>query len=194
MVKIVGVGGTTKPQSSTELALKIALSSARTAGAQVELFDGEFLTNLPHYGTAEACESEIARLYLAAVREADGLIIASPGYHGSVSGLVKNAIDYLEETSRDERVYLEGLPIGLVATAYGWQATGSTLAALRSIAHALRGWPTPLGATIRTGPGVFDGDRCLDEATQGQLDLVGQQVVQFARLGVAKPALTETRL
>jgi len=193
LIRIVGLGGTTKPRSSTEIAIKIALSAAQNVGANVELFDGDFLTNLPHYGTAQACESEIARLFIAAVREADGLIIASPGYHGSISGLVKNAIDYLEETSRDDRIYLEGLPIGLIATAYGWQATGSTLAALRSIAHALRGWPTPLGATIRTGPGVFEGDRCIDPSVQSQLELVGQQVVQFARLGSERPAMAETR-
>ena len=68
---------------------------------------------------------------MEAIRAADGVIIASPRNHGSISGLVKNAIDYVEGTAKDQRVYLDGVPVGLFATAYGWQATGSTLAALR---------------------------------------------------------------
>ena len=48
------------------------------------------------------------------------------------------------------RPYLADMPVGLIATAYGWQATGLTIAALRSIVHALRGWPTPFAAAINT--------------------------------------------
>jgi len=181
MLTIVGIGGTTKPHSSTEIALGVALAAAQRAGARIDMFDGPFLVGLPHYGTPEAATCERGRVLLDAIRAADGLIIASPGYHGSISGLVKNAIDYLEETRSDPRVYLEGMPVGLIATAYGWQATGSTMAALRAITHALRGWPTPLGATVRSGTGCFDGPRCTDPATQTQLELVGKHVVQFAR-------------
>ena len=73
---------------------------------------------LPHYRPG-AEHGEPCGDYIEAIRSADGVIIASPGYHGSVSGLVKNAIDYIEETARDERVYLDGLPVGLIVTAYG---------------------------------------------------------------------------
>jgi len=177
---IVGIGGTTRPQSSTELALQIALAAAEEAGARTLLLDGAFLVSLAHYGTEGAAGSKQGRALIESVRAADGLIIASPGYHGTISGLVKNAIDYLEETANDARVYLEGLPVGLIATAYGWQATASTMASLRSMTHALRGWPTPLGATLRTSAGFFEDGRCTDAAAQAQLELVGRQVVQFA--------------
>ncbi|MDP9086517.1 MAG: NAD(P)H-dependent oxidoreductase, partial [Pseudomonadota bacterium] len=149
-LSIVGIGGTTAPGSSTEQALIIALAAARAEGAAVTLLDGPFLAALPHYSHNALERSEEARRLVAAVRGAHGLIFASPGYHGSISGLFKNAIDYIEETSKDSRVYLDGLPVGLIATAYGWQATGSTLATMRSVVHALRGWPTPLGAGIRS--------------------------------------------
>ena len=182
MTMIVGIGGTMRPQSSTEMALKIALEAANKQGARTRLFGGEFLLRLPHYGTPEATQSLEGKNLVEAVKQADGLIVASPGYHGSVSGLVKNAIDYIEETARDERVYLDGAPVGLIATAFGWQAAGGTLATLRSIVHALRGWPTPLGAAIKTSREMFVDGRCTDEGVQGQLELVGRQVVQFARL------------
>lgn len=69
-------------------------------------------------------------------------LIWAAAHHGSVSGLIKNALDYIEDTTKEERVYLEGRTVGCIACAYGWQATGSTLNALRTIVHALRGWPT----------------------------------------------------
>lgn len=189
---IVGIGGTASPNSSTEQALAIALASAEQAGAEVRLFGAGTLAALPHYMTEASTTSGEARDLVEAIRRADGLIIASPGYHGSISGLVKNAIDYLEETSKDARVYLDGVPVGLIATAYGWQATGSTLATLRSIVHALRGWPTPLGAAINSSGGIFKNGICSDAGAAGQLELVGKQVHEFARLRRVNPAVTET--
>jgi FMN reductase len=176
---IVGIGGTAKPGSSTEQALALALRAASDAGAETVLFGAAELCALPHYLAHGDLEGSGARL-VETVRRAHGVILASPGYHGSISGLVKNAIDYLEETARDERAYLDGLPVGLIATAYGWQATGSTLAALRSIVHALRGWPTPLGAAVNTSGGIFADGACTDPRTSEQLAIVGQQVVAFA--------------
>nr|WP_283939708.1 NADPH-dependent FMN reductase [Pseudomonas sp. R3.Fl] len=179
---IVGIGGTTRPGSSTEQALALALSAAECQGARTQLFGGEHLAALPHYLTPAAQISIEGKALVEAIRAADGIIIASPGYHGSISGLVKNAIDYIEDTSKDERAYLDGLPVGLIVTAWGWQATGSTLGALRSIVHALRGWPTPLGATINTSQTAFEGGSCSDAGAAGQLAAVGRQVHEQALL------------
>jgi FMN reductase len=75
------------------------------------------------------------------------------------------------------------MPVGLIATAYGWQATGSTIAALRSIVHALRGWPTPFAAAINTQITKFDDQGgATDSAVIEQLCLVGKQVARFAPL------------
>jgi len=61
----------------------------------------------------------------------------------------------------------------------------SSLLSLRTIVHALRGWPTPFGAAVRTASGLFDQDgSCSDPAIAEQLALVGQQVALGAkRLG-----------
>ena len=191
-ISIVGIGGTTAAGSSTESALRLALAAAEAEGARVTLFDGPALASLPHYAHGVVATSQTGRALVDAVRSAHGLIVASPGYHGSISGLVKNAIDYLEETAKDARVYLDGVPVGLIVTAYGWQATGSTLATLRSIVHALRGWPTPLGAAIKAQSGMFADGKCSDPPSAAQLDLVGKQVVEFARLRQAMPAIGKT--
>ena len=175
-IRIVAIGGTVNPDSTTELALRLAAGFAMSDGATVEVFGGAYLAALPHYRGAEHSLADGAEL-VEAVRSADGLLIAAPGYHGTISGLVKNALDYLEELARDQRPYLDGRAVGLIATAYGDQAAVSTLLTLRAIVHALRGWPTPMGATIRTHQGLFSPDgECLEDRARLQLELVGQQV------------------
>ena len=82
----------------------------------------------------------------------------------------------MEETAGDPRPYLSDLPVGLLATAYGWAATGSTIAALRTIAHALRGWPTPFAAAINSASCRFDeAGGCDDAKGAEQVALVGRQ-------------------
>ena len=178
---ILGLGGTTNPLSSTEQALAIALKTASDAGAETELFGCERLCALPHYQSDPDGLNDTGRDLVAAVRRADGIILASPGYHGTISGLVKNAVDYIEETRSDERAYLDGLAVGLIVTAHGWQAIGSTLAAMRSIVHALRGWPSPLGVGINASGGMFRDGVCADDGVNDQLRIVAEQVMQGSR-------------
>jgi FMN reductase len=180
---IVGIGGTIGAVSSTERALRIALDAVQREGFATRLFGGEDMARLPLYDPRATSRTSQEREFVDAVRKASGVIIASPGYHGSLSGVVKNALDLLEETSKDARPYLADMPVGLIATAYGWQATGSTIAALRSIVHALRGWPTPFAAAINTQITQFDDQGgATDPAVVEQLCLIGRQVARFAPL------------
>jgi FMN reductase len=182
---IVGIGGTIGAVSSTERALRIALDAVEREGFATRLFGGEDMARLPLYDPRATSRTSQEREFVDAVRKASGVIIASPGYHGSLSGVVKNALDLLEETAKDERPYLADMPVGLIATAYGWQATGSTIAALRSIVHALRGWPTPFAAAINTQITQFDDQGGVtDPAVLEQLCLIGRQVARFAPLVV----------
>lgn len=177
---ILGIGGTTRAASSSERALAVSLRAAEKEGAEVELFDGPSLM-LPIYAPGGADFNAQTRRLVDAYRRCDGLIISTPAYHGSVSGAIKNALDYVEELRTDPRVYLDGIAIGCIAAAGGWQAAGQTLTALRSIAHALRGWPTPLGAMLNTSLPIFDEDgNCTDINASFQLESVGQQVARFA--------------
>lgn len=180
-IRIVAIGGTVSADSSTEMALRLATRPAVAAGASVSVFGGAYLAGLGHYrgaGYVEGAGSE----FVEAVRAADGLIIAAPGYHGTISGLVKNALDYLEDLASDQRPYLDGRAVGLISTAFGEQASMGTLQTLRAIVHALRGWPTPFGATIRTREGLFAADgECVAEPARTQIEIVGRQVLLGAR-------------
>ena len=178
----MGIGGTIGARSSTERALCIALEAAGAEGFATRMFGGADMARLPLYDPRATARTADERAFVDAVRQASAVIIASPGYHGSISGVVKNALDLLEETAGDARPYLADMPVGLIATAYGWQATGSTIAALRSIVHALRGWPTPFAAAINTQETKFTEQGVSDPAVVEQLRRVGQQVARFAPL------------
>lgn len=179
---ILGIGGTTRAGSVTERALALSLRAAAAEGAETAIIAGPDLI-LPMYSPGEVERTPQARRLVDALRECSGLIIASPSYHGSVSGLVKNALDYIEDLRKERRVYLDGVAVGLISCAGGWQGAGQTLAALRSIVHALRGWPTPLGAALNTSIPLFEENgECLDLSSKFQLETVGRQVVEFCRM------------
>jgi len=178
---VVALGGTTSANSSTEKALRIALEGAAAGGAETLLISGPEL-ELPIYAWERKERTPAAQHLIASLRRADGVIIGSPGYHGTVSGLVKNALDYVEDMSKDEWPYFHGRPVGAVATGAGWQGAVMTLTTLRGIVHALRGWNTPLGVAINTSQPMFDGDgRCLDEKIDTMLRAMGREVAEAAR-------------
>jgi FMN reductase len=179
-VRVVGIGGSLRDDSQSERALRIVLAGAEEAGAKITTITGNDLV-LPFYDPAVIERTPAARTLVEEIRQADGVVLVSPGYHGTISGLVKNALDYLEDLHEDDRVYLDGRAVGCVAAARGWQAAVTTLTALRSIVHALRGWPTPLGAAVNSAEVVFgaDGD-CSDLQVASNLRLIGAQVVEFA--------------
>lgn len=181
---VVGLGGTTRATSTSERTLIKALEAAERAGARTRLFGGAFLAKLPIYDPATANDSPELMELLEAVRGADGIMISTPGYHGSVSGLVKNALDGLEGLRTDQRPYLEHRAVGCIVTADGWQACGTALSALRTIVHALRGWPTPLGVTFNPSAGALYDDVGVftEPRDAGQIDMLAEQVVGFARL------------
>jgi FMN reductase len=183
---IVGIGGTTRLMSSSERALRFALDCAAEAGADTEMLGARQL-DLPMYGPETRQRTANARWLVEQLKNADGVIVSSPGYHGAISGLVKNALDYAEDLRDDTRPYLDGCAFGTIAVANGWAATMHTITALRSIAHALRAWPTPMAAAINTAENPFGDDgRVVDPKARQQLELVGRQVVEFAEMRLAR--------
>jgi FMN reductase len=181
---IVGIGGTLRPNSSSELALKLALAETERLGADVEMIVGQAL-ELPPYDPTRPLAPENAVRLLELLRRADGLIVASAAYHGSIPGFLKNAIDYVEDLREDPLPYLEGRAVGCIICAHGQQALGSTLANMRAIIHTLRGWNTPYAVTIssQNQPVDLQPDIVSEELRQ-QLRLVASQVVQFATMRI----------
>lgn len=191
---ILGIGGTLRAGSSSEQALRLALRAAERLGATVEIIAAPEL-DFPAYQPETAASIEAAERLVAAARRADGIVIATPGYHGGMSGLLKNAIDYLQALADDPSPYLQGKAVGCIVAAAGAQAGGSTLASLRATVHALRGWPTPLGVAINSATPQFDRDGdAVDPKVGAMLEALAGEVVGFnpvrrrARSAEAVPA------
>lgn len=159
--------------------MRHVLNAAERAGARVKLISGSSL-QLPMYEPGNSQRCVAACELVAHLCQADGIVIGSPGYHGSISGLVKNALDYVEDLRADVRPYFTGRAVGCIATAGGWPGAVHTLSALRDIVHALRGWPTPLGVAINSAERVFDDQgSCLTPRVAETLNLVAQEIMNF---------------
>jgi FMN reductase len=174
---IVGLGGTLRANSSTERALRQCLSAVERQGGRTMLFCGDDI-DLPMYNPHDESRTDKATALVAALRDADAVVVGSPGYHGGVSGLVKNALDYIEDLRGDPRVYLDNTPWGCISCAFGWQAAVGTLGQLRVIGHALRAWPTPLGVAINSADEIWDDTgELVDGTIRGQLDMLATQLI-----------------
>jgi FMN reductase len=185
---IVGLGGTTRSGSTSERAMLTALDRAQALGCETLAFGAGSLPVEP-YDPSNPARSQQAQALVAALKRADGVIWVSPAYHGGVSGLMKNAIDFVEDLRTDARVYLQGRAVGSIVCADGPQAMGSTLASLRAIVHSLRGWPTPFGAALNSSTRPFGAEgQAADPAAVQACHTVADEVVMFARLMLAAKA------
>lgn len=111
------------------------------------------------------------------VRSADGIVLGTPEYHGSFSGVLKNALDLMgfEE--------FEGKMIGLVGVSGGQMGAFDALNSLRNIGRALHAWVIPEQASIPDAWKVFNLDGSIrDERLGERLRTVGRQVARFASL------------
>jgi len=188
-IKIVGIGGSLGKNSTSLAALKLALQGAAEAGAEIELLDMRTL-DLPFYSPdAEAPES--AQRLAESVYSADGLLWASPLYHGTISGSFKNAIDWLQLLGDRDPAYLTDKVVGLISTAggaHGVQAVNT----MESIVHALRGITVSRFMPIPRAWQIFaEAGKMNDPQLETQLKLLGAEVVELARR-VRRPAYIST--
>lgn len=179
---VVGIGGSTRAGSTSERALRVALDLVGKTGCDTVAFAGPDLM-LPPFEMGAVQNSETAARLIDALRRASGVIISSPGYHGLMSGIIKNVLDYTEEMRSDKLPYLEGRVVGSIVCANGAQAIGTTLVSLRSVIHALRAWPTPYAMAIQT-----DAKRSPSGETAEWLPgltILAEQVASFVHSNVA---------
>lgn len=168
---ILGISGGMRFGTANEQALRVVLERVEQLGGRTQLIPGSRLI-LPNFDDEVQPEVK-ARWLLEAIDIAEGIVLCSPSYHGGVSGLLKNGLDYLELTAKDARPYLRGLPVGCIATGDGWQGPNSTLLALRQMVHALHGWPTPTGVAQNINDGGI-GD------ARDALRRIADQLMEFA--------------
>ena len=175
-IHVVGICGSIRPGSYTRIALTEALAGAAANGAVTQLIDlREY--RLPFVTATDGPEQESADVVRlrSDVRSADGIILATPEYHGSFSGVLKNAIDLMgfEE--------FEGKMLGLVGVSGGRMGASDALNVLRSVGRALRAWVLPQQVSIPDASSVFDeGGHISDPRLGKRLRDTGALVARFA--------------
>lgn len=172
---IVGLGGSLRENSTSLIALRYALTAAERAGAETSLLSAPDLA-LPFYDDRDDRETypeSVSRL-LHEIRRCRGIIIASPVYHSSMSGAVKNILDFLELLGDDQPPWLEGKIVGLITVA-GGRPRSDAIVSLEIACRALHAWTVPLAVSISDS--AFDGDTLVDGAIKERLERLGRIVV-----------------
>jgi FMN reductase len=140
---VLGLGGGLGARSRTGLLLRAALLRAREQGLRPRLYDVR-KQRLPLYEPDWDVELPApAKLLLSEARAADALILASPVYHGTVSGAFKNAVDYLQLLAEDDPPWLSGKAIGLLSVCTGTGAGMQAITAMDHMCRALRAISVP---------------------------------------------------
>lgn len=175
---MLGIAGSLRSGSDTAKAVGIALRGARSVGAQTELLDLRALA-LPFCDGREdesTYPAGVAELR-AKVRAAQGVVLGTPEYHGSYSGVLKNALDLcgFEE--------FEGKMVGLVGVSGGKLGATGALASLRTVGRVLHAWVVPEQVGIAHAGQAFDPHGgLLDKGLEERVLEVGRQVARFAFL------------
>jgi FMN reductase len=176
---IVGLGGSIASNSRSLAALETALEGAASAGAQTELVDIHEL-DLPMYNPEDNEPTVAARTLIESCYAADGLLWSSPMYHGTISGALKNALDWLHLLADRDPPYLHDKVIGLISAAGGTQGL-QAINTMEFAVRALRGWAVPFVVPVASAYRVFDREgRITDEAIELQLKTLGGEVVRVA--------------
>ncbi|WP_299403422.1 NADPH-dependent FMN reductase [Acaryochloris sp. IP29b_bin.148] len=171
MTKIVGIGGSLRTNSYSMMALALAAERVQACGADVQILDLRAMT-LPFCdGGKDYSEFPDVEVLRQTVTEADGLILATPEYHGSVSGVIKNALDLMGFTE------LSGKVAGLISV-LGGQPNSNALNEMRLIMRWVHAWVIPEQIAIGQAWRAFDEEgKLMDEKLLERLDTFAKSLV-----------------
>ena len=143
--KILAFAGSARSASFNKRLIAVGAQAARSAGAEVSLIDLRSFP-MPIYDGDDEARSGIPEAALelrSLIGASHGLLVATPEYNGSVSALLKNALDWCSRPSagQDGLALFRGKPVALMA------ASLSPFGGIRAVAH-LRGIMSKMGANV----------------------------------------------
>ena len=177
-IRVVGLCGSLRQGSYTEMAMRIALEGAEEVGAETDLIDLRRLDLI----FCDGKDDESA--YPPGVFElrervgcAQGLILGTPEYHGGFSGVLKNAIDLM---GSDE---LGGKTVGLVGVSGGKMGASGAFTGLRLVCRSVHARVITHQASIPQAWKEFDeSGKLKDRSLANRIKDVGRQVSRYAYL------------
>lgn len=183
--KILAFAGSTRTDSFNKKLVKIAADGARDAGADVTYLDLRDL-DLPLYdGDLEerdgipAKAKELKQIML----DHHAFLIASPEYNSSISGVLKNAIDWASRPAPGEKMLAcyEGKVAGLMSASPGAYGGLRGLVTVRSILGNIKVLVIPDQVAVAKAHEAFNGDGSMkDEKQQASIKNIGAQVANIA--------------
>lgn len=177
-INVVGICGSLRKGSTTHSALTLALNGAREAGASVELLD---LTeyDLVFHGSSQyeqGYPEDVNRLKNKITR-AQGILLGTPEYHSSFSGVLKNALDLMGYGEFQNKV------VGLIGVSGGRMGANNALSMLRIVCSSLGAWVVPSEVSIPRASEVIDENGNInDTELEKRVKAIGQQVTKFAAI------------
>ncbi len=183
-LRIAGISGSLRAGSYTRRAVEIALEGAAETGAETRLIDLRDYNLVFRDGKDDTGYPDDVFRLRSEVKQAEGVILGTPEYHGSFSGVLKNALDLM---GFDE---FEGKMIGLVGVSGGRMGAFDALNSLRNIGRALHAWVIPEQTSVPEAWKVFSEDgKIADPQIEQRLKEIGRQVARFSRLHKCENAL-----
>ncbi len=137
---------------------------------------------LPLFSADQSKTHPYVRQFLDAIELAEGVILATPEYHGSLSGALKNALDHVNAGQIAGKAVLSvssaGGPVGI-----------SSLTHLQTIVRNLHGVNCTQWVSVGNGSNAFDADGVpMDEDLRARIDGAVDHLVELASRLPAKPA------
>ncbi|HZP33159.1 MAG TPA: NADPH-dependent FMN reductase [Candidatus Acidoferrales bacterium] len=169
---VLGVSGSLREKSRTALALRLLLNVAEAHGAETRMLDLRTI-ELPLY-RPDRPGGSAAELRLGEdMHWADAVVLASPDYHGSMSGTMKNFLDYNWEECA-------GKVFGYVCSSHEKGLT--VMDQMRTVVRQCYGWSMPYGLSF-DGRADFDDHGILkNEKLEARLRMMGRDLVVYGAL------------
>jgi len=153
--------------------LEIAFEHCEKLGAKCTIWDNS-KTPLPLVGSVGSWDDENVKAFQEMAIASDAYILSSPEYHGTMSGVMKNNLDWLYSKHTSGKVF------ALMCT-LGGQASNNTLNHLRIAARWIHGWVTPEQVAVPHIKEAFDEDgNLLDETIAGRVEEMAKSLVDMA--------------
>ena len=175
-IKVVTICGSVQPGNNTSKALRLVLDEfARHSNVEVTPIFLDRL-DLPLPGLP-ARDPEAVERFQQTVKEATGVLLASPEYNGGVSSPMKLAIDNLGYPSM-----LSGKPIALLGVATGVIGAVKSLEQLRVICAHVGALVLPSAVSVAQVHQLFDeqGD-CRDAGTEKRIRRAATSLLEYIR-------------
>jgi NAD(P)H-dependent FMN reductase len=179
-INILGVAGSMRQESYSTLGLKMVLEEAKKYGSELHLLDLRDI-NLPLYDPGAPSSndpsfnnsSNVLEKITTALKWADALVLASPDYHGSMSGTLKNFLDYFWED-------FAGKTFGYIIASH---EKGLTVAdQMRTAVRQCYGWSMPYNISIN-GEKDFDSEgNLVNSALIKRIKMLARDLVTYGAL------------